>query len=349
MDTQVLTSITAGPVAPQAFLSQLAFGASITQALYVAAKLGIADLLAEGPQSVRELAFDTRTHERSLYRLLRSLSGIGVFQETAPKVFALTPYADALRSDAPESFRNAAIFMGADWHWRIWSNMLYSVQTGKSAWGSVHGMEAFDYLRENPDHGEIFNRAMTDMSLAAAPVVVEAYDFSRFETLADIAGGHGYLLSRILKSNPHVGGILFDMPAVIAGADEILEKEGVAARIEKVAGDFFESVPEGVDAYIMKHIIHDWDDDRAAEILRNIRKVMPAHGKVLIVETIVPAGNEPHYSKVLDLSMLVLPGGVERTSDEYRELLAASGLRLTRIVPTRSPLSIIEAVKERQS
>jgi hypothetical protein len=346
MSTQTLTSLTAAqPVTPQTFLSQIAFGASITQALYVAAKLGIADFLAEGPQSVRELAFDTKTHERSLYRLLRSLSGIGVFQETSPKVFALTPYGEALRSDAPDSFRNAAIFMGEEWHWRVWSNMIYSVQTGKPAWGGVHGLEAFDYLTENPDHAEIFNRAMTDMSVAAAPVVVEAYDFSAFETLVDIAGGHGYLLSQILKSDPHIGGILFDMPAVLAGANAILEKEGVAARVEKVAGNFFESVPEGADAYLMKHIIHDWDDDRSVKILRNIRAAMPAHGKVLIVETIVPAGNEPHYSKVLDLSMLVLPGGVERTSEEYRELLAAGGLRLTRIISTRSPLSIIEAVK----
>ena len=343
MNTDTLTA--AQPVPPQEFLTRLAFGASITQALYVAAKLGIADLLAEGPQPVWKLALQTKTHERSLYRLLRSLSGVGVFEETDPNVFALTPYGAALRCDAPDCFRNAAIFMGEEFHWRVWTQLLYSVQTGKPGWGGVHGADAFDYLNANPDHAEIFNRAMTDLSVAAAPAIVEAYDFSGFGTLADIAGGHGYLLAQIVKSHPQMMGILFDRPPVIAGAGATVEKEGVAGRVARVAGDFFESVPNGADAYLMKHIIHDWDDDRSLTILTNIHAAMPAHGKVLLVETVVPAGNEPHYSKVLDLSMLVLPGGVERTAEEYRELFAAAGLRLTRIVPTQSPLSIIEAVK----
>ena len=335
------------PTPPEAFLTQLVFGAMMTQALYVAAKLGIADLLAEKPQSAGELAATTKTHERALYRVLRSLASVGVFQETDPKVFALTPLAEPLRSDAPNSMRNGVIFMGEEWHWRVWGDMLYSVQTGKPAWGHVHGAEVFDYFAAKPVQAEIFNRAMTDMSVVTAPAVVEAYDFSGFKTLADIGGGHGYLLAQVLKANPNLNGILFDAPSVIAGASAMQEKEGVAERVEKVSGDFFASVSKGADAYMMKHIIHDWDDERAIKILQNINAAMPAHGKVLIIETVVPEGNEPHYSKLLDLEMLASPGGVERTAQEYSELLAAAGLRLTHIVPTKSPFSIIEGVKGR--
>jgi O-methyltransferase domain/Dimerisation domain len=325
-------------------LTQMAFGAMLTQALYVAAKLGVADILADGPRAVAELAAETGTHERSLYRLLRSLASNGVFREAGPKVFALTPLAELLRADAPGSMRSGVIFVGEEWHYRVWSNMEYSVRTGRPAWGQTHGAEVFEYFAANPAQAEIFNGAMTDMSVAAAPVVVEAYDFSGAGTLADIAGGHGYLLAQILKANPGVRGILFDVPPVVEGAAALLEREGVAGRVERVAGDFFASVPRA-DAYVMKHIIHDWDDERAVRILKNINAAMGPDGRVLIVETVVPEGNEPHYSKLLDLEMLTSPGGVERTAEEYAALLSEAGLRLTRIIPTRSPFSIIEAVR----
>ena len=341
------TSAAAQPLPPEAYLMQVAFGAMMTQALYVAARLGVADLLADKPQTITELASATKTHERSLYRVLRSLASIGIFEETESKVFALTPYAEALRSDVPNSLRNGAIFMGEEWHWRVWGDLLYSVQTGKPAWGHVHGAEVFDYFAENPRQAEIFNNAMTDISASIAPAVVEAYDFSGIKTLTDIAGGHGYLLAQILKANPTMSGVLFDMPPVIAGAGAFFEKEGVAERVEKVSGDFFTSVPKNADAYIMKHIIHDWDDERATKILQNIRQAMAENGKVLIVEVVVPEGNEPHPSKVVDLEMLASPGGLERTAQEYRELLAAAGLQLTRIIPTKSHFSIIEGVRER--
>ena len=347
--TAIPTTPAAQPLPPEAFLTQMAFGAMMTQALYVAARLKVADLLAEKSQTISELAAATNTHERSLYRLLRSLASIGVFEETEPKVFAQTAYSEPLRSDAPNSMRNGAIFMGEEWHWRVWGNMLHSVQTGKPAWGHVHGAEVFDYFAKNPQHAEIFNNAMTDMSVGTAPVIVDAYDFSGIKTLTDIAGGHGYLLSQVLKANPAIKGILFDVAPVIAGAGALLEEEGVAERIEKVSGDFFASVPKGADAYMMKHIIHDWDDERATKILQNINDAMSGDGKVLIIEVVVPEGNEPHYSKLLDLEMLTSPGGVERTADEYRELLAAAGLRLTRIDPTKSPFSIIEGVRARAS
>jgi hypothetical protein len=345
--TAAAANANAQPVPPEAFLTQMAFGAMMTQALYVAAKLGIADLLAAKPQTISELAAATNTHERALYRVLRSLASAGIFEETDPKVFSMTPLSEPLRSDAPGSIRNGAIFMGEEWHWRVWGNMLYSVQTGKPAWGHVHGAEVFDYFAVNPQQAEIFNRAMTDMSVVTAPAVVEAYDFSGIGTLADIAGGHGFLLSQVLKANPGIKGILFDVAPVIEGAGALLEKEGVADRVEKNSGDFFAAVPKGADAYMMKHIIHDWDDERSTKILRNINAAMNPDGKVLIIEVVVPEGNEPHYSKLLDLEMLASPGGAERTAEEYRELLAAAGFRLTRIVPTSSPFSIIEAVRER--
>jgi hypothetical protein len=330
---------------PEAIMTQMFFGAMLTQALYVAAKLSVADKLAAGPRAVSELAAETGTHERSLYRLLRSLAGHGVFRETEPKVFALTPLAELLRADAPGSMRNGVLFMGEEWHYRVWSNMLYSVQTGRPAWGHTHGgAEVFDYFAANPAQAEIFNGAMTDMSAAVAPVVVEAYDFSGTGTLADIAGGHGYLLAQILKANPELKGILFDVPPVVEGAAALLEREGVSGRVERVAGDFFAAVPRA-DVYVMKHIIHDWDDERAALILKNINQAMGPDARVLIVETVVPEGNEPHYSKLLDLEMLTSPGGVERTESEYAALLAEAGLKLTRVIPTRSPFSIVEAVR----
>ncbi|HEY9231541.1 MAG TPA: methyltransferase [Blastocatellia bacterium] len=334
-------------LAPDAYLIQLGFGPLIAQALFAAARLGVADHLAEKPLPVSELAARTQTHERSLYRILRSLAGVGVFAETDPGVFKLNPNAELLRSDVPGSMRNGVIFLGEAWHWQAWGDTLYSIKTGKPCWDHVHGAAIFDYFEAHPDAAEIFNRAMTDMSMSSAPVVVEAYDFSGFKTLADIAGGHGYLLAQILKANPGLKGVLFDVPSVIEGAGALLEKAGVAARVETVTGDFFAAVPPGADAYIMKHIIHDWDDERAIKILQSIHAAMPADGKVLIVETVVPPGNEPHYSKLLDLEMLTLPGGVERTADEFRELLAAAGLSLTRIVSTPSPFSIVEAVSVR--
>ena len=345
MNNQTNTAAEMQPtLPPEAVLTNIAFGAMTTQALYVAAKLGIADLLAQGQRTAAELSAATGTHERSLYRVLRSLAGAGVFREVSPKVFANTVISEALRTDAPNSMRNGVIFMGEAWHYNVWGNMMHSVQTGKSAWGKTHGAEVFDWFADKPEEGEIFNSAMTDMSVSIAPMVVESYDFSGFETLADIAGGHGYLLAQILKANPKLNGILFDVPPVIAGCGAMLEKQDVAARVETVEGDFFAEVPSA-DGYIMKHIIHDWDDDRCVKILSNIHKAMKGNGKVLIVETVVPEGNEPHYSKLLDLEMLTSPGGVERTAEEYRELLAQAGFRLTEIVPTKSPFSIIEAVK----
>jgi hypothetical protein len=332
---------------PEAALTQMIFGAFVSQAVSVAAKLGVADLLAEKPLTVAALAAATGTHERSLYRVLRTLASVGVFRETGERVFELTPLAEPLRSDAPNSMRNGAIFMGAEWHWRVYGEMMHSVRTGKSAWSRAHGVEVFDYFAAHPEHGEVFNRAMTDMSAAAAAAVTEAYDFAGVGKLVDVAGGHGYLLAAVLRATPGARGVLFDLPQVVEGASATIEREGVAGRVELASGDFFASVPEGADAYMMKHIIHDWDDERAVMILNNVRRAMRDDGRVLICETVVPEGNEPHFGKLMDLEMLVSPGGVERTEREFAELLAQAGLELRRVVPTRSYLSVVEAIKTR--
>ena len=336
----------AAPAPPaHAVLTTLAMGSFVAQALYVAAKLGVADLLADGQRPVVELAAETSSHERSLYRVLRSLASVGVFREAEPNVFALTPLAEALRTDVPGSARSAAIFMGEEWHWRVIGNMLHSVRTGKPAWEQTLGLEVFDYFGANPEQAALFNATMTEMSASDAPAIVEAYDYAQFSKLADIAGGHGFLLAQVLKATPGLRGLLFDLPQVLEGAGALLEREGVADRVELASGDFFTSVPEGADGYLMKHIIHDWDDERSVTILKNVRDAMPESGKVLIVEMVVPETPEPHPSTLLDLEMLVSPGGVERTAAEYRELFAAAGLRLSRIVPTASPFSIVEGVR----
>jgi SAM-dependent methyltransferase len=235
--------------------------------------------------------------------------------------------------------------MGEDWVWQAYGELMYSVKTGGIAHDKVQGMSSFEFFEKNEEVGKIFNRAMTNLSLLSAPAIVEAYDFSSIGKLVDIAGGHGRLLAAILKANPHLQGVLFDLPFVIENAGELLESEGVATRTEKVSGDFFESVPADADAYMMKHIIHDWDDQSSIKILQNIHRAMNEDGKVLIVEMVVPVGNAPSPAKGLDIVMLTIEGGKERTEKEYRELLDAAGLRLTRIIPTRSPFSIVEAMK----
>jgi len=326
-------------------IMQIAFGAMMSQALGIAARLGIADLLNAGPRPASELADATSTHEGSLYRILRSLAGAGVFRETSPRVFQNTAISDTLRSNVPGSMRSGAIFCAEPWHFDVWANMPHSVKTGEPVWKRTLGKDVFEWFNDNPEAGEVFNNTMTEMSAGAAPAVVEAYDFSGIETLADIAGGHGFLLSQVLKANPEMRGILFDMEPVIAGADPLLERESVADRVQKVSGDFFTEVP-AADGYIMKHIIHDWEDEKAIQILKSIHSAMNDGGRVLLVEGVIPSGNEPHMSKVIDLEMLTSTGGLERTADEYARLFDAAGFRVSRIVPTKSAFDVVEAFKQ---
>lgn len=331
---------------PSAALMQMVLGCLVSQAVCVAAKLGVADHLADGPKGASELAEAAGAHPRSLYRLLRTLSSLGVFKERADGRFELTPMAEALRSDAPGSLRDAAIFMGEEWHWRVWGHTIESVRTGGSAWERAHGSEIFPWFAAHPEESAVFDRAMTSFSNLATAAVVEAYDFSGFEKLVDVAGGQGFMLSAILRANPELRGVLFDQPHVIESAREAIESKGLAGRCKLEGGDFFESVPAGADGYIMKHIIHDWDDERAVLILKTIARSMRDDGRVLIVEMVLPPAGVPHLGKVLDIEMLTSPGGVERTEEEYRELLDRAGLRLVRVVPTDSPYSVVEAVRK---
>jgi hypothetical protein len=302
---------------PQVQLTQIITGSLASQAVYVAAKLGLADLLAAGPKSAGELAAATETDGPALYRVLRALASCGLFIEQDNRVFALTPTAELLRSDAPGSLRDLAIFFGEDWHWNVWGQTLYSVRTGKAAWEQVHGAEVFPYFAAHAEASRIFDRAMTSLSNLAIKTVVEGYDFSEIETLVDVAGGHGGLLTAILAANPSLKGVLFDQPHVIEGAKERVAASAAAARCTLVSGDFFATVPAGADAYIMKHIIHDWDDGRAIKILKNVRREMKKGGRVLLVETVITPGNEFDFAKLLDIEMLVSPGGKERTESEY--------------------------------
>jgi len=331
---------------PDAQLMQLVSGAFVSAAVYSAAKLGIADLLAGGPKTAAELAIETEMHEHSLYRLLRSLASVGAFQEVAPCTFANTPMTETLRSDASRSTRDLTIWMGEPEHWKVYGELLYSVRTGKPAWDHVHGQPVFPYLFEtNKELGEIFNRAMTSYSHQSIGPVLEAYDFSKAKTIADIAGGHGHLLASVVAANREARGILFDLPPVLKGAPQMMDSYGVADRVDLVEGDFFSEIPVTADIYMLKHIIHDWYDDSNQKILRNIRANMPEDGKVLIIEVVVPEGNVPHFSKIIDLEMLISPGGIERTPAEFERLLADSGFKMTRIIPTQGLMSIVEAVK----
>ncbi len=330
---------------PQIVLMQMATSNWISQAVYVAAKLGIADLLKDGAKHCDELASLTKAHAPSLYRLLRALASLGVFAETDKGYFTLTSLAHYLRSDLPDSLRAMAIMNGEE-HYQAWGELKQSVQTGKSAFEYLYGMQIFDYYAQNPESAAIFDQAMTSYSSTESAAVAESYDFSSIETLVDVAGGHGSLLTCILKANPSMNGILFDQTSVIEGAEPLLEVAGILSRCKLVSGDFFESVPAGGNAYILKHIIHDWGDEQALVILKHCYEAMPENGKLLLVEQVIPPGNEPFFGKLLDLNMLVMcPGGRERTETEYRALLEKASFKLTRIVPTDAPVSVVEGIR----
>ena len=330
---------------PDIALTQLIFGSLKAQAVYIAAKLGVADALRNGPKRIEELAKECGADEPSLYRVLRALASIGVFAEARQRTFRLTPTAELLRSDDARSLRDVAILVGEDWHWNVAGQTLYSVKTGEAAWSRVHGKTFFPYLETNAKAADIFDRAMSSFSSLAQNAVVNGYDFSSLNVLVDVAGGQGKLLTRILEATPDLRGVLFDLPHVIARTKESEQIKQLSSRLDLKGGDFFESVPAGADGYILKHIIHDWKDADAIKILTNIRRSMGTYGRVLLIEAVIGDVNEPDFAKILDIEMLVTPGGQERTATEYADLFRRSGLKLSRVIPTRSPYSIIEAVK----
>jgi SAM-dependent methyltransferase len=339
--TQDIRETSATP--PHVALLQMMTGYWVSQSIYVAAKLGIADLLGGGPRHYESLAGATQTHAPSLYRLLRALASVGVFRETEPGCFDVTPTAALLQSTNAESMRALAV-MYCEEQYRAWSDMLTSVQTGQTAFERVFGTTYFTHLAQHPESNETFNQAMTGWSAQLDHAVLAAYDFSRFATVVDVGGGYGRLLTSILHAHPVARGVLFDQPHVIAGASELLRAAGLDGRCELVGGDFFVEVPRNGDAYILSQIVHDWNDDRSVAILKTCRRAIAPTGRLLLVEMVIATGNNPDFGKFLDLHMLALVGGRERTQSEYRDLLAEAGFQVTRVVPTAAGASIVEAV-----
>jgi hypothetical protein len=333
-----------GSPSPQEAMNRLLSGYWLSKAVYAAAKLSIADLLSNGSRSVDDLAKETKTHSPSLYRLLRALASVGVFVEDKPGRFSLTPVADCLRSDVPGSQRSLAIMLGEE-QYQAWSEFLYCLQTGKTAFDKVFGMPAFDWLSKHPEQAKVFDAAMVGVHGRETSAMTDAYDFSDIPVLADIGGGNGSLLTTVLRKYPAMRAILYDLPGVTERAKANLQAAGLADRCQVIGGSFFESVPEGADAYLMRHIIHDWDDEKATKLLKNVHRAMGKDGRLLVVESVIPPGNEPAFGKLLDLHMLVIPGGKERTDHEYRTLFEAGGFHLTRIVPTKAEVSVIEGRK----
>jgi SAM-dependent methyltransferase len=335
---------TIGEISPQPpALFLMATGYWLSQAIYVAAKLGLADFLKDGPQSCSALAVATGADGQSLFRLMRALSSAGVFAQVEDDCFALSRAGECLQSDVPGSLRAIVMTIG-EIHYQAWGDLLRSVRTGSPAFNKVFGTGLFEYLQRNAEAADVFNRGMTDLSSLLAYAVLMAYDFSGISSIVDVGGGQGKLLRNIVQLNPGIKGVVFDLEPAIETAREHLSSDLCGGRCSSVAGDFFSSVPEGADAYILSGVIHDWNDDHSIRILNNCRTAMARNGRLLLVEMVVPEPGVNCFSKLLDLNMLVMTGGRERTKAEFNTLLDAASFRLTRIVPTIAPQCVIEAV-----
>lgn len=326
---------------PARAMMRLILGFWLSRAVYVAAKLGIADLLADGPKDSETLAEVTGAKADRLYRVLSILAREGVFAEVETGRFALTPVGECLCKGAPNSLCAFAIFHGEPWLWQS-ADLLYSVMTGETGVEHLHGTSVFQYLAENPVAAATFNAAMDD-SARQRQIAMAARDFSTAKTVIDVGGGRGTLLASILHVHPHLRGVLFDVPHVIEEAHQHLQAAGMAERCEAVSGDFFQGVPAGGDVYVLSVVIHDWDDERALRILQNCRRAMGPDGTLLLVEQVIPANNEPSLTTFMDLTMMVWPGGRKRTEIEFRTLLASAGFELQGIANSGSIYSLIEA------
>ncbi len=336
-----------GAAPPHAQIVQMGMGYWVSRALYAAAKLGLADKLANGPRSAAELAKETGTLPSPLHRLMRLLAGLGILKtERDGQRFSLTPLGEAMKSDAPGAARATLLSLAGPIFWQAFGEYMYSLETGKTAFEKVFGMPAFDYLARHPEDAAHFTQAMIGVHGDEPPAIAAAYDFSGFGTVVDVGGASGNMLVAILSRYPGPRGVLFDLPHVVRDAPEFFRARGLADRVRVEGGSFFDLVPAGGDAYVLSHVIHDWSEEQCLAILGNCRKAMKAEAKLLIVEMVLPAGDEMHPGKLLDLTMLVAPGGQERTDAEYAALLDKAGFRLTRVVPTPSAVSVVEAVKK---
>nr|WP_229686663.1 acetylserotonin O-methyltransferase [Longimycelium tulufanense] len=310
------------------------------RAIQLAAELGIADLLADGPQSVGHLAAATSTDRDALHRLLRTLTGCGIFAGTASGDYELTAMGAHLRRDHPRSVRSFMVLGGT--FVGVFVDAMHSLRTGNATFSQTYGEPLFSHLRHHPDRQSLFDAAMADLSRLESDAVLNTYDFTRARTIVDVGGGDGSLLSAILLRYREARGVIFDQPHVAAAADNGIVASGLTGRCTFAAGDFFESVRPGGDLYLLKSIVHDWPDEQALTILRNCRRAMGPHGRLLLIERVLPANDAPHPSKTMDFAMLVLLGGRERTGDEYAALCGQAGLRLDRVIGTSTPSSILE-------
>jgi hypothetical protein len=322
---------------------QLMLGGMISGAVSALARLGIPDQIESGPQTAEELAPKVGAQPGPLYRLMRACACVGVLTEGPDGKFSQTPMSTVLRSDGPISLRGWATFNSQEWHMLGWEHLEYCVRTGKQSLEKIYGKPAFELLNERPDIANVFNWAMTDLSRLDSPAIAAAYSFEGIHTLADIAGGQGLLLATILQRHPHLRGTLYEMPKVIEGAHSG-PLQPVMDRATLIGGDMLTSIPPGYDAYIMKHIIHDWPDDPCLKILRGCRAGVNQGGKLLVVDHVIHPGNQFDPGKFLDLEMLIFPGGHERTEAQFRDLFAAAGWRVSRVIPTPAGISIVEGV-----
>jgi hypothetical protein len=319
-------------------------GYRLSQMIHVAAKLNIADLLAAGPMTIDELAGATEAHSESLRRVLRALASFGIFFEGSDGAFQLTPIATLLRHAVPGSQWAVAASIGEPWWWCPWGRLLHSAKTGQVAFDSMFGEGLFEFLRKNDQAATIFNEHMQAMTEQEAEGIVAAYDFSQSPLIADIGGGTGALLSTILRSHPHVRGVLFDDASVISEAQAHFGNLEIRQRCSFVPGSFFHSVPPGADLYLLKDILHDWDDPAALEILRNIRRTMPSHSSLVLVERLITPNNQPSAAKAIDIVMLVLTGGKQRTVEQYGDLLGLAGFKPQRVIDASLDITLIGAV-----
>jgi hypothetical protein len=330
---------------PQVAILSMATSYWVSKLVYVAAKLGIADHLKDGPRSSGDLAKSVDVDPGALYRVLRALSMVGVFTEVEQDSFALTPLGEVLRSDVPGSMRYMAMMpCEENYIYRTWDNIMESVKTGKPIFEKVHGVPLFDHFDRNPELSDVFDKAMLGFSTMNRDAMLHAYDFSRFKKLVDVGGGHGTFLAGLLKAYPELHAVLLDRAAVLDGARANLTTAGVVDRCELVAGNFFESVPSGGDAYFMSAILLDWDDEKSSQILKNCRNAMDSNGTLLLGEMVMPPGNGPFWGKLFDINVLINTGSHVRTEGQFRELLSSCGFKVNKVNPTMALVSIIEAV-----
>jgi hypothetical protein len=328
---------------PGYLLHQLINGYRISQAIYVAACLRIAEHLADGPRTCDDLAMATGANASALYRLMRALAAADIFRESEGRRFSLTPMALHLQAAVPGSRQAWAAFIGRPAAWEAWGQLLHSVRTGDNAIRHAHGTDVWGYRASHPEEGAIFDTAMREGSLRAADTILATYDFAQFQKIVDVGGGDATFLSRILRAHPHVSGVLFDRPHVVGKAPEVLEEAGVASRCEVVAGSFFDRVPPGADAYVLKLVLHDWADEPALAILRGCRQAMTKSTRLLVIERLLSPPNEGLEGKFSDLNMLVSAGGQERTQQEFATLLKLAGFDVCSVLPTTSELALLEA------